>query len=120
MKRFGPGQRMRLKLTEDECSLTGYVVFGRNNFTYDAICNWMVTMSITVLKTKLCFIDNLGDDPFDFIPRDVENKADEKPWKISPCLVCGYLQGRQQKFCHGIGKHHDKSRAYSSREHDEM
>ena len=37
----------------------------------------------SVLRTKLFNIDNLKDDPFDFIPRDVENKTNEKPRKAS-------------------------------------
>ena len=50
------------------------------------ICSWMITLSITVLRTKLFNIDNLSYHPFDFISRDVENKGDEKPRKAPPSV----------------------------------
>ena len=42
----------------------------------------MITVNNSALKTELPNIDNLRDDPFDFIPSDVENEGDKKPRKI--------------------------------------
>ena len=112
MKRFVPIQRIRLKLTWDEHSLSCYVVFDISKYAHDAHTQ---LDSHSVLRRKLFNIDNLRADPFDFIPRDVENEDDERPRRAPCCMVCGYLQGGQKKFCHGIGNHHVQSETYSPR-----
>ena len=70
MKRFGPVQIIRLKLTEDECPLNCYVMFDNSRSAFGAHMQMDNHCQELCFKT-VCYIDYLKVT-LDIIPRHVE------------------------------------------------
>ena len=85
MKQYGTVERIKLTLQHN--SYDCYVTFSSSNSAKVA-CSSLNGHSInnSILKTKLFNISKLSDDPYDFIPKDLEMSVEIKT-RDSPTLM---------------------------------
>ena len=100
VERYGAVEKMRLKLAAGSDSYDCYIVF-KSSSSASAACNSLhghCVNDITV-KCKLFNIKNFIDDPYDFVPKDLDKSlGPDKSPRNSPTLtwhVATYREGKE-------------------------
>ena len=98
MKRYGTVERIRLMLATKHDSYNCFVTFSSSN-SAEIACSSLNGHSIndSTLKTNLFSIRNLKEDPYDYVPKDLD-KSNPKKMRETPKLtwyVATYKEGRE-------------------------
>ena len=104
VKKSGEVERIRMKLTVDEAFFNCFIIFKCSNSASHAN-NFLNGHSVNdcTLKTKLFSVDNLQEDPHDYIPEQIYN-SEKKPLRSCPrpmWFVASYKAGREN-YAKGI------------------
>ena len=100
-KQYGIVERIRLRLTDNETSLNGSIVFKDSAAAADAHNHLnMAVVNDFVMRTTLWDITNLKDDLFDFYPENYTLPPVERKAPIPVWFVATFKEGRSN-YCTG-------------------